>query len=389
MSVSSGSYNHNHLLPARPGLNDVDEIDACSIPMPFLSRRCSPIACPPPIGPLPEPSFHTQVLLGEMFSQRATMRNYCADSIQAFMMALDGERRDEQERIQEEKASLALARALEQQDYQQQQQQQQQEQDYTITFAEKRQSFVSSDLSFDLGSISEGSNSTSSQEEDRERMPMPPPPMPPYHPSSSSSSISYEKDLKMAAQYDYRPSFARQSIIEKDFDPLAAFASMAKGMNINKMNVVSTKNSAQDVLSKRWSDEESDEKTPLHHQLESLKIAPPARAATAARVLKQPPIARRETHAGYNNSNNHSNCNNSPEDGKKKKRRDRQCLICHRSTAECRLRMRKLSCGHQFCRSCIDRWLDTKDSCPYCRQKVSEQTRQKIRRQNSVGAASA
>ena len=77
------------------------------------------------------------------------------------------------------------------------------------------------------------------------------------------------------------------------------------------------------------------------------------------------------------------------EPKKKSPKKDRQCLICHRSTAECRLRMRKLSCGHQFCRACIDRWLETKDSCPYCRQKVSERPRQKVRAQNQKASVPA
>lgn len=307
MSVSSGSYNHNHLL-RRPG-QDIDE-DASTMPPSFHHRSNHHLddyfVCPPPIGPLPEPSYQTQVLLGEMFSQQAVMRNYCADSIQAFMMALEDQKIQQQERLHEEEVSLALARQLQRED-QMLLLEQRHYHPHPPPRAkpQQQQQYLSSDLSLDFGSVQSVSEESSSLE------------------SREVPDNFLMREAKLSAKE--RRGF------EEEIMPFPALsnASTCSSKDLKKLAAA-------------------------YCRLEETK---PARCEPAA------------------------------DGSKKKKKRDRQCLICHRSTTDCRLRMRKLGCGHQFCRACIDRWLDTKDSCPYCRQKVSEQTRAKIRSQNETSVS--
>eukprot|EP00797_Seminavis_robusta_P003373 Sro120_g058530.1 finger protein (247) ;mRNA; f:66780-67520 len=85
------------------------------------------------------------------------------------------------------------------------------------------------------------------------------------------------------------------------------------------------------------------------------------------------------------NNNNDDETKKKDKKKKKKKKKNRECLICQRTTLECKMRMRKLTCGHHFCSSCIDRWLSTKDTCPYCRQQVKKA----LARQRSFGAVTA
>lgn len=49
---------------------------------------------------------------------------------------------------------------------------------------------------------------------------------------------------------------------------------------------------------------------------------------------------------------------------------DLQCLVCHRSTGDCKMTLRKLPCKHIFCAQCIDHWLTRKSTCPYCRRSI-------------------
>jgi len=43
-----------------------------------------------------------------------------------------------------------------------------------------------------------------------------------------------------------------------------------------------------------------------------------------------------------------------------------QCLICWEDITD----LHVTTCNHQFCKSCIDQWLQSHDDCPYCRTKL-------------------
>lgn len=272
--------------------------------------------CPPPLAPLVEPAYHTQVLLKDMFSQQALMRNYCPDSIQAIMMALDEQRTVDLEKRHEEEASLALAKALQDQD-----------QGYAPRQTSSEDNYL-------------GSNSSRSGDD------------------SSSLDIP-DYFTTQEAQLSHMSLVGFQEEI-MPIPPMTAHHLRALQEEEEKVQEAYYEQMAQ------WKkDCDSTDEKKRHYS--------PNRERSAAMLCCATAIA-----------------SSSKTKGKKKKaKKDRQCLICHRSTAECRLRMRKLSCGHQFCRSCIDRWLETKDTCPYCRQKVSEKTRDKVRRQYSVGPTAA
>lgn len=44
------------------------------------------------------------------------------------------------------------------------------------------------------------------------------------------------------------------------------------------------------------------------------------------------------------------------------------CNICLNNIHDCRT----LSCGHIFCRSCINTWLNAHDTCPTCRSSINQ-----------------
>jgi hypothetical protein len=48
---------------------------------------------------------------------------------------------------------------------------------------------------------------------------------------------------------------------------------------------------------------------------------------------------------------------------------ERKCLICQ-FEYETNEALRRLPCGHCFHKSCVDIWLQGKDTCPYCRQCI-------------------
>jgi hypothetical protein len=48
---------------------------------------------------------------------------------------------------------------------------------------------------------------------------------------------------------------------------------------------------------------------------------------------------------------------------------ERKCLICQ-CDYEPNEELRSLPCGHCFDRECVDKWLMTKEVCPYCRQPI-------------------
>ena len=43
-----------------------------------------------------------------------------------------------------------------------------------------------------------------------------------------------------------------------------------------------------------------------------------------------------------------------------------QCAVCH----EVFINATTISCGHTFCKSCIDRWQQQKSNCPVCRTEI-------------------
>ena len=43
-----------------------------------------------------------------------------------------------------------------------------------------------------------------------------------------------------------------------------------------------------------------------------------------------------------------------------------QCAVCH----EVFINATTISCGHTFCKSCIDRWQQQKSNCPVCRTDI-------------------
>lgn len=45
--------------------------------------------------------------------------------------------------------------------------------------------------------------------------------------------------------------------------------------------------------------------------------------------------------------------------------REEECPICKSSQCEV-----QTDCDHHFCKKCLKEWLDRKDTCPYCRQKI-------------------
>lgn len=296
--------------------------------------------CPPPLEPLVEPSYHTQVLLKDMFSQQALMRNYCPDSMQAIMMALDEQRTLDLEMRQEEEASLALAKAL-------------QDQDQAHSPPE-----TSSDDNY-LGSNSSRSGDDSSSLD-----------IPDYFTTqeaqlSHMSLVGFQQEIMpIPPMNTHHLQALRQEGEEKAQDVY------------------------YDELAQWRKDYDSTDEKKRHYSPNRQRLSSPARLQRHATAPMPPPTADSQSCAAATASSS-SSSNSKTKSKKKKTKKDRQCLICHRSTAECRLRMRKLSCGHQFCRSCIDRWLETKDTCPYCRQQVSEKTREKVRRQYSVGPTAA
>ncbi|GIX75253.1 hypothetical protein CDAR_604671 [Caerostris darwini] len=46
-----------------------------------------------------------------------------------------------------------------------------------------------------------------------------------------------------------------------------------------------------------------------------------------------------------------------------------KCSICL-DTTRCR-KMKNLACSHEFHRMCIDKWLDSNDVCPLCREPTT------------------
>lgn len=47
------------------------------------------------------------------------------------------------------------------------------------------------------------------------------------------------------------------------------------------------------------------------------------------------------------------------------------CVVCHEDY-KCGEYKRSLNCGHIFHKKCIDKWLKTNLSCPYCRLLINE-----------------
>ena len=45
-----------------------------------------------------------------------------------------------------------------------------------------------------------------------------------------------------------------------------------------------------------------------------------------------------------------------------------KCPICQEPTAT----PKTTSCRHTFCQSCLDKWLETKHTCPMCRTKIRD-----------------
>jgi len=47
---------------------------------------------------------------------------------------------------------------------------------------------------------------------------------------------------------------------------------------------------------------------------------------------------------------------------------DCSCSICITDKiANC-----QTNCGHNFCKSCIEKWMENKNSCPMCRNKITK-----------------
>jgi hypothetical protein len=50
--------------------------------------------------------------------------------------------------------------------------------------------------------------------------------------------------------------------------------------------------------------------------------------------------------------------------------KDKHCPICL-ETFEKNRNISTTDCGHSFCITCLDRWLEKKDNCPICRATLS------------------
>ena len=50
------------------------------------------------------------------------------------------------------------------------------------------------------------------------------------------------------------------------------------------------------------------------------------------------------------------------------RREDFECSLCYRLLWQ----PASTPCGHTFCRSCIDRWLDHSPTCPLCKMALDE-----------------
>ena len=50
-----------------------------------------------------------------------------------------------------------------------------------------------------------------------------------------------------------------------------------------------------------------------------------------------------------------------------------ECMICHDVLAPKDSRRKRIGCGHTFCRGCINKWLEKSNTCPCCRNEVSNE----------------
>lgn len=62
-----------------------------------------------------------------------------------------------------------------------------------------------------------------------------------------------------------------------------------------------------------------------------------------------------------------------------------ECVICYNKTTE----PIYLNCGHDFCKKCIDKWLESHNTCPICRKYiVSELDRLEIQSESELSLSS-
>ena len=70
--------------------------------------------------------------------------------------------------------------------------------------------------------------------------------------------------------------------------------------------------------------------------------------------------------------------------GKKTLRVWRDCSICMRFGPA--ITIVTTQCGHEFCDECLHRWLDTRDTCPYCRSVLVGNVPQIVPQQLALAA---
>ena len=342
-----------------------------------MSRHFSGIWAPPPPPALgPEPSYHTQLLLSEMFSQQAILRNYDSDTIQAVMMALDEERQvSEKQLLFNEEASLALARIMLQDQHDENQR-------HCIHRAQ-----TNLNAPLPQSPVCPGPARC-----------MPAPAMKRDNSSSESSGYTTSSSGRIGESTLTQPSAERPRRACATTCASDRFMLTMEEMEehaIEAINPLPTMpaqrlNCTRSTTSSSTGSHESEEKAKgiTNHAGRIRKLAP---AAPLSKLLDTD-VATKEMTAALpatlKSDASATNATPSETTGKRRKRKNRECLICQRTTAECKMHMRKLTCGHHFCSSCIDRWLATKDTCPYCRQCVTVAP-PKTKRQSSFSAVSA
>jgi Ring finger domain len=356
--------------------------ESTSPPPPPSSSSSTFWAAPPPPPALgPEPSYHTQLLLSEMFSQQATMRNYHPDSIQAVMMALDGHLNvSQQQLLYHEDASLLLARTMSHDDGDSSEQEAHQHDrrgahlclivpPWPVSAYPDPATCIPS-MKRDNSSSESSSYTASSGRTGEEIL------TPPFqeglicgstnHWPTSQRSIPTMKEMEGLAIEGIMPLPLQPTKLQYCFSSgggrTESQGSDGKGsqerngyysLPIKNMAGLRRKLAPDDLVNKTMDLDSADKKMAaldMHHKA--------------------------ETHRSGDTTTSKTNVT-------KKKRKIRECLICQRTTAECKMNMRKLTCRHHFCSSCIDRWLATKDTCPYCRQQVKI-AQPKPKRQHSL-----
>jgi Ring finger domain len=360
------------------------EDDESTLP-PSDSRSVSGLWAPPPPPALgPEPSYQTQLLLSEMFSQQAMLRNYDPYSIQAVMMALDEQRQiSEQQLLFYEDASLALASTIRVHV----QDQDDREQDHHHRHHHDVQ---------------------------RAHLSLNPPPQVPRYPDPAMCILSLatmKRDNSSSESSSYTTSSGRtgEDSLTLPFEEGRIWGSTnnrsisrcmptmeeIEGLAIEEIMPLPPQPTklqycfqSSDSGSGSTGTQESDGKDTVF--IKNLRKVAPGTVLTAVMDLN---VADKKMAAipMHPKEDVHPSDTTTPTNtkGKKKKRKHRECLICQRTTAECKMHMRKLTCGHHFCSSCIDRWLATKDTCPYCRQQVKLAQPKPKRQHDFLGRVSA